>query len=64
MKTTANIVLSALDAERFLYSLNHPPAPNSVLKRAAEDYKRTIEEGMVVEKEDDSNKNRRRTVAG
>lgn len=42
-----NIMLSESDAKKFYDELVKPPKPNSVLKKAAEDYREAIEEGLV-----------------
>jgi hypothetical protein len=43
----SNIVLSERDSKKFYEDLMSPPKPNSVLKKAADDYTKAIEEGLV-----------------
>ena len=51
--TMQNIVLSADAYRDFLEELAKPPKPNSVLQKAADDYRREIEEGLIVSEEED-----------
>jgi len=47
------IKLNSEAAKKFLENLYKPQPPNSILKKAAEDYKKAIEEGLIISKDEE-----------